>query len=206
MKKIAIISSIILGCNLSSFAQLTESSYIAGVSSSFFLTSPSNGSADNVMFSISPQIGKFVSEKWLVNGGLGYAMRIQKSNFGSGTGTNSTHNFSGQFGMTRFYPLSEKMYFTLDYSAGMGYELTNNQYMNDSTVIDSRSTAINLGIACSPGLAYFINKKWMIYSNLGALRYGYNYGIESNSGRHTLSYDLRANPFGIGARYIFDSM
>ena len=203
MKKIILVSSIFLACATQAFAQITESSYVLGASSSFFMATNPNGKADQLSFSIQPVAGKFISEKWLMNVGVGYSFRRLMSSFNPAQLHTTSNTFSGMFGMTRFYPISEKMYWTLDYSIGGGYILNDNQYILDSNVVDSRSTGFVGTLSASPGLSYFVNKKWMLFSSFGALRYTYDVSFNVFSARHTLGYNFQANSFGIGAKYIF---
>lgn len=202
MKRIVIIASIIFGSNLSSFAQVTESSYLLGASSSFFMATSPNGKIDQISFSIQPTAGKFISEKWLMNVGLGYYLRQQPSSY-QVQSSSSQNNFSGMFGMTRFYPLIDKMYFTLDYSVGAGYSIRNSQYVQDSVNVDTRSTGFNANLGVSPGLAYFVTNKWMLFSSFGALKYSYDVEFNVFNPRHSLGYNFQANSFGIGAKYVF---
>ena len=204
MKKLMIISSIVLGCSLQATAQIPESSYIVGGSSSFNLTTnPDDGKILRASFSIRPEIGKFVSEKWLIGGGVGYSISQSQSSNGFLSNSARTQEFSGNFSATRFYPLAEKFYFTCEYGLGVSYSFTHYEsLMNSVLQIENSTSETSSGIAVSPGLAYFINNKWMIYARMGSLSYRYAHNLDTKTGYHNVGYHLRANSFGIGARYI----
>lgn len=196
MKRIIILSSIIFACASQVSAQITESSYIVGGTSSFGLTSATEGQLTTWSFGIRPEIAKFVSEKWLVGGGLGYSVGAIHNSFLNGK--NLSNNVNGFFGATRFYPLADKFYFTLEYSIGLSFTRTNSEFAGNKSTSEMGSA----GIAASPGLAYFFNEKWMIFSRMGSLAYSYDHSFQSDNGFHRLGYSFQANSFGIGARYV----
>lgn len=207
MKRIIITASIILGCTLQSSAQITKSSYVVGGSSSFSFNTDNNfvGELNTISFSIKPDIGKFVSEKWLIGGGVGYSIsKTRQSNFYI-TSEGLVQSFSGNFAATRFYSIADKFYFTCEFSLGATYSIRSSKLYTDTGPMESSSSIISPNIGVSPGLTYFVNEKWMIYARVGALSYNYAHRIESKTGSHSLGYSLQANSFGIGVRYILGS-
>ena len=54
----------------------------------------------------------------------------------------------------------------------------------------------------APGLSYFLNRKWMLYTYVVVLNYGLNYNLDTDEIGHNLYLNLQANSFGIGVRYV----
>jgi len=190
----------------SASAQITPKSYtIGGGFSVAYGESGSNPNNSTQQFnlSISPTIGKFTSEKWLLQAGVGYGLNIFSANQVYPQPLRSSHSFNLTAGATRFFPISERFYFTLG-----GYitpEYTNTLVrtdMNGTFVEDTHST-LSGNFSISPGLTYFINKKWMLYSQFGAL--GYDISGHSNTDKisHKISMNLNSNTYLIGVRYVF---
>lgn len=205
MKKYLILASALLTFAAPSFSQITPSSYAVGGSSSLMLSSSPGGSNFlKTTFSINPEIGKFVSEKWYIGGGLGYTFNQQRMKPSSDEKlTSHSNSFSGNFVATRYYPLSEKFYFTMEYGLGGSFSLFQNQFLPDSLVSANINKSIGLGIGASPGFAYFITNKWIIFARLGRISYNFSKTFEFDNATHSLGYSFQGNSFGLGVRYGF---
>lgn len=206
MKKFSIISILVLTCSAQVLAQTKKGSYAVGGSSSFVLTS--NPSANNYLrttFSIQPEFGKFVSEKWLIGGSIGYVFdRLNNKSFNF-ENTTKQNRFGASFEATRFYPLTEKFYFTMAYGIGADYTTSRTESFDGTNTVDISSSSIAPSIGASPGLAYFINEKWMVFTRLGSLSYRGSFASNSDAAIHTLGYSFQGNSFGLGAKYVFGS-
>lgn len=202
MKKIIFLASVFVGVSMNSIGQVTPSSFLVGANSNFSLGTNKNGDVDRIQFSLQPSLGKFVSDKWMTNFGLGYSMMYSKN--GSLNRSNS-NQFSGTFGMTRYYPMSEKFYLTLNYSIGAGYEKTRFSFSQgqDSLITNGVNETASAQIFASPGLTYFLTRKWMLFSSFGGLGYSFNTSIVDFAPVHSIGYSFQANSFGVGARYVF---
>lgn len=173
-----------------SLAQPEKGKYIIGGTSSFgYSANRVNDNINSLNFSIQPQFGKFISDKTVLYGGLGYQLLRQRNQ----DFTTYGQGFNASFGFTRFRPLVNGLYLTLDGRINAGYNLYSNSFISS----DYYST----GIAFSPGLAYFLNDRWMIYSNIGSLYYNY-YTEPVNGFNNEFGYSFKANNFSIGARFI----
>ncbi len=175
-----------------SMAQPEKGKYIIGGTSALRYTAQRlNDNSSYLNFYIQPQFGKFISDKTVLYGGLGYQLsRIKDQNT-----TMLTQGFNATFGFTRFRPLVNGLYLTLDGRINANYALYS--YSNTNTTNDN----IGAGIAFSPGLAYFLNDRWMIYSNIGSLYYNYN--VEPVGGyNNDMGYSFTGNNFSIGARFL----
>ncbi len=205
MKKYLILASALLTFVAPSFSQITPSSYAVGGSSSFNFSSRTSGEGlVRTTFNIRPEFGKFVSEKWYIGGALGYGLDNGRNTFLDQKLTSRLQVFSGNFVATRYYPLAEKFYFTLEYGLGLNLIATHNETYNNSVVTATNSQSFGANIGVSPGLAYFITNKWMIFARLGKLSYDFSgtFGAD-NSGYHSIGYSFQGNSFGLGVRYVF---
>ncbi|MFT5860997.1 MAG: hypothetical protein ACI865_003115 [Flavobacteriaceae bacterium] len=190
-----------------SFAQPISGTYILGGSGSVsFNKSPSETyNLNSIRFGISPSIGKFISEKYVMEGGLGYSGYTQNQiNLADPSDFSrfSSHSFSLRFGITRFFPITDKLYFTLGTAIVPAYvfERLESESIGGPTSTDSKKYTGRFVI--SPGLTYFINDNWMLYSYMGVLNYEIGYDSEKELFGHSFYARLSANSFGIGARYI----
>lgn len=198
-----LIFTVFISCNSS--AQLTKGSYVVGGSASFsFSKSPDDiNSRESKTGSITPNFGKFVSEKYLLEVGLGYAYENRSFQFGNDYFNRQTSNlFSIQFGATRFFPIADQLYFTLGASITPAFKISKSETESNGNFFDEESSTISAKLNIAPGLAYFINKKWMIYSFVGALNYEVDHNTSSNLTGHEFYVNVSANSFGLGARYI----
>jgi hypothetical protein len=188
---------------LSSEAQLTPSTYLIGGSSSFqLLTRPSGDNLMRSSFAIQPEFGKFVSEKWYIGGGLGYSINNDRIYLSNQKMNNRIQILSGNFVATRYYPLAEKFYFTLEYGIGASYFLSENDYFNGPVIATGSGRGIGLNVGVSPGLAYFVNPKWMIFARMGSLGYNFSKTINFDNAIHSIGYSFQGNSFGLGVRYV----
>lgn len=187
-------------------AQITPKSYtIGGGFSIAYTESGSNASNSSQQFnlSISPTIGKFTSEKWLLQAGVGYGLTIFSTNQVYPKPLRSSHSFNLTAGATRFFPISERFYFTLGGYITPEFSKTLVRTDMNGTIQEDTHSTLSGNASISPGLTYFINKKWMLYSQFGAL--GYDISSHSNTDKisHGVSMNLNSSSYRIGVRYIF---
>lgn len=182
------------------FAQPTKGDYIIGGTLGFnYVNSPNLGLKNRGLnFSIAPSFGKFLSEKYLFTSGLNY--RYSDSYYESpiSESVSAISNELGlRFGITRFYPIVDKLYFTL--GAYVGASIESRENLSYGTKSKRNYTNATFGV--SPGLTYFLNNRWMINSSMGA----FTYTLSNSSGlnTHTIKADLSANSFRLGVSYIF---
>lgn len=210
MKTILIATITVITLTSNVFSQITPGSYVVGGGLSFRLKQyrPTDyQSQQNLNFTISPDIGKFVSEKWLVRGGLGYELHSNRSEFG-GINPSSSHtlsnSYSVRFGMTRFIPMGKQFYFTLGGFISPQYT-TVKTVQSSITSYNSSYNIVSGEINLTPGVTYFINNKWMLFSQFGALNYTVDKRSDLNNVTNNLSFNLNANTYLIGMRYVFGS-
>lgn len=188
-----------------SFAQLTPGSYVLGGGLGFsFSKSPGTTSnTKSTSFQLSPGIGKFISEKFLLDGGLEYSYVSRSSSQQSNYNQSSTGHFFGmRFGATRFFPIVDRLYFTLGAHIIPSYTKSRNEWSTSTSEGESTSENIEARLNVAPGLSYFINRKWMLFSYVGVLNYGVNYNMDTEDVGHNLYLNLQSNSFGIGVRYV----
>lgn len=190
----------------SSFAQLTPGSFVLGGGVGLGISKlPTQGyDAQNVNFTVYPGIGKFTSEKYLFEGGLGYGYYSHKSTNVVGSSFNQSNNsYSIRFGVTRFFPIFDQLYLTVGAFVMPTYSATKGENVSSSG-IQSNSSRSNISgsVIISPGLSYFVNRKLMLFAQVGGLNYRINKFNDSNEIGHELSFNLSANSYNVGVRYI----
>lgn len=186
-----------------SFAQPTEGTYVVGGHANFGYSKPQSDlvKSQRTNFTISPSIGKFISEKYQIAFGLGYSHSNRKEEMSSGSYFKQTaHSFSIRFATTRYFPIADKLYFTLEAAITPSYDV--NFSKTEYIGVENQSNNISARLNISPGLTYFINKKWMLYSSIGVLWYDASYNTETELIGHEIQTSLSPNSFGLGARYI----
>lgn len=186
------------------FSKPIKGDYIIGGTLGFNLnSSPNLGLKSRSMnFSIAPSFGKFISEKYLLHGGLGYSFNNSYSSSTNNDFIKSmSHGINLRFGITRFMPISEKLFFTADafIGTGIGFGKTKSSMFESMNQLRN----INATIGIAPGLAYFINSQWMIYSNIGLLNYTISHDSNAKRTTQSVNLNLSANSFKIGVNYIF---
>lgn len=188
-----------------SFAQPVKGNNVIGANLNFqFNTLPTSNSTTNKgSFSISPTFGRFISEKFLLEGGLGYAMSWYNYSDNNNFTKQNSQSASLIFGVTRFFSFTDKFYFTL--GANISPYFTTNQLTTKSGLFTTTGESNNLGgtLSILPGLSYFINQKWMIFTNVGLVNYQLNFNLENDLVSHNVNAKLMALPNSIGFRYIF---
>ncbi|MFK7785355.1 MAG: hypothetical protein AB8B56_09575 [Crocinitomicaceae bacterium] len=198
-----------LAISTTASAQITPGSYVVGGAAGLNFSNAPNGfsTSRTTSFYITPNVGKFVSEKYLLSGGIGYARYSQFSQNNPSYSNKSTGNsFSAQFGVTRYFPLVDRLYFTLGGSLIPAYTVNRNELTNQGgTASTSSSEMFSAMIDITPGLTYFVNRKWMLYTSVGVLNYQLSHNLTSDQTWHTVSMSARGNSFGVGVRYIIGS-
>ncbi|NVK64694.1 MAG: outer membrane beta-barrel protein [Flavobacteriales bacterium] len=187
------------------FAQITPKSYTIGGGFSMGYgesgTNPSN-SSQQFNLALSPTIGKFTSEKWLLEGGVGYGLNSFSYSHSSSLSSRSSHSFSLIAGATRFIPITERFYFTLGGYIIPSYTNTIvRSDLNGSIQKDYQST-VSGDLSITPGLTFFINKKWMLYSQFGALKYSVSGQSNTDNISQKVSMNLNSSSYIFGLRYV----
>jgi hypothetical protein len=206
MKAILLTTIFSISLVFSSLAQPTQGDYILGGSLVFNLTNVPVGinKRQSLSFSVAPSLGKFISEKFLISGGLGYSYRKDYNESSNQSFNESISNgISLNFGVTRFYPIVDKLFFTLGANVNLGYGFDKFKTGFAGVESSGNSRSLNGSIGISPGLTYFIKNRWMIYSNMGTINYSINHNITSSRTAHSINASLIANSFRVGVSYIF---
>lgn len=205
MKTVLSLSIFSLIISFSSFAQPTRGTYFVGgsVSGSFDKSPTQAYESKRYHFAISPNVGKFISEKYQLNFGLAYMIQNnQLQGLTDQLYRQTVQTFSASFGVTRYFPLTEKLYFNLSasitprYSNTSGY--TNINYWSESNSLETYAGSLSV----SPGLTYFLNNKWLLYSYIGGLNYSVTMYDFTDQLGHEMNINFAANSFGIGARFL----
>lgn len=189
---------------LGASAQLTPKSYVIGGGFSLAYaqsnSNPTNYSQFNL--SLAPTIGKFVNEKWLIEGGVGYGLSSFKNILGSPYNYRTSHSVSLSVGATRYIPISERFYFTVGGFISPRVGMNSASSDNNGTIVENNYSVYSGDVYLTPGLTYFINKKWMLFTQFGALKYSASTQSNSNTVLHNVSMNLNSSSFLVGFRYV----
>jgi hypothetical protein len=201
-----ILTSIIgLLITISSFAQITPGSYVLGGGLGFGYSKTPNTTSESqsTSFRISPGIGKFISEKHLIDGGVEYSFNTRSLQSQSDYFQKNTTHFAGiRFGLTKYIPIIDQLYFTVGAHAIPSYSTTLSESTISGSATQNTTSTVQARLNIAPGLTYFINKKWMLYTYVGVLNYGLKYNLTTEKIGHNLYLNLQSNSFGVGARYV----
>lgn len=203
--KTTLILAFTLILSTSSFAQLTPKSYVigGGVSFRFDKTPGHVVELHTTSFSITPGIGKFTSEKYFIEGGIGYSLFARKYEEQLDIVHKTTgHSFNFTFGATRYFPLIDRLYFTVGGQITPAYVTIRNETSNFGFLSSSKSDYASTNFRLAPGLSYFINRKWMLYAHVGLLNYNITYDFEQDLVGHSLRFSAQSNSFSVGVRYV----
>jgi len=187
-----------------SFAQPKQGNYVIGGSTSFDFDNSSITGVDNFSTSahLIPQFGKFLSEKILLEGGIGYSWIYNRTNNNSILAKIHTHGILGNISINRFFALTDKLNFTLGGYLSSSIGFANSTWESSGNITTSSSNRLMAGIGATPGLAYFINDKWMVNAKVGSL--GYSMTHFGGNYFHHIGYNFTSDLFSLGIRYIVD--
>lgn len=209
MKKSFLFLAVLLSCVLFSTAQDEPKKIFIG---GHFSVSSSNrdydeGDSKSFGFTISPAIGYFVGERWLI--GLNAIYSYQKSetvhtDIDSDRDVTTNNYLFGPF--ARYYiPLGEKIKIYTEFETLYGI---NKRKISDKTgteePFNSESDRKLLHLVLTPGLSYNITKSLLIEAEFGAVGFRYmdynsddDYGNTSSSKDTSFGISLNTLSFGL---------
>lgn len=171
---------------MSGYGQINKGAVFLG--GDFTLSSSTSGT-DNSSFPMDPKslylnvqstAGSFLSEKWLVGGGLAYSFRSFYTNnyyyFDGGyvqsRQRSNDHLYSISAFAARYFQIKGNLFFntTIEISAGFGNGKESDTYNSFNRSYDRKV----IGASISPGLTYFISSRWAAVANVGRLSFNYN--------------------------------
>jgi hypothetical protein len=203
--KIILASVITLFAFSSTFAQITPKSYTLGGSIDVGFNKMPGQLVElhTTSLSIAPGIGKFISDKYFIEGGVGYSLFARKYDEQSNIIHRTfVHTFSTSFGITRYFPVMDRLYLTFGGQITPAYATVINRTSNYGFTSSSKNDFFLTSVSLSPGLTFFIDKKWMLYASVSLLNYDLIYDFEQDLVGHNLFLSTRSNSFSIGARYV----
>lgn len=177
MKKVILSIALLSAIAFTTQAQTEKGKFIVGGNASY---STSKSDADNAKsshkFSIVPNVGYFVSDNIAVGTGVGY--ESSKGTVKSSTGKKEAFVVA-PFG--RYYtPIAEKFKFFSQLSVPMSFGNTK-AIDEDLKVGDKTGSTTSIGVALSPGFAFYPSSKIGIEFALNGISYN-NYKAEDSDG------------------------
>lgn len=206
MKLYTLFTVVAVSISLNASAQIQPGSNVIGGSASFGYLNRTKVSPDEdqMSFRINPSYGRFISDKWQlsVTGTYRYSSSLityqNSDNYFKGT----VNTFGGSLGATRFFEITDKLYFHLGGQLSYEYSLGKQEsYFIDYQKSDYASSDASISIR--PGFSYFPNKKLMIFANIGALNYSMQTNLTVFQVDHRVNFSLNSNSISIGAGFVF---
>ena len=164
------------------------------------------------MASINPTFGKFVKPNKLIGFGLNYGYYYNRStsdNFQSYQ-KSSGNSFGASVFTQNFFPISDKLFFTMLLKANSDYNYGNSNYTNQAYTFKNKGFSIAVSVA--PGLTYRLTNRWLIdgyLNNLFLASYSYNRQqspsdkvIANNFGLSSSLTNLTNGNLALGFRYL----
>ncbi len=208
MKKLILSIAVLTGLALTTQAQTEKGNWMLGGSLSFESSKSDATNAKAIQnFSIVPSIGYFISENIAIGTGLGYA----QTNIGVASGVGNVGQTQAfvvaPFG--RYYvPVAEKFSFFGQAAVPLAFGSAK-ETDADGKAGDKVGSSTAMGIAVSPGFAYFPSKKIGIEFAFTGLSYS-NLRVEDKDGNEvkgagndTISIGADFFPPKIGIQFYF---
>lgn len=182
------------GVIFSSQAQTEKGKFLTGGNVSYSTSkSDAEGAKSSHSFSIVPNVGYFVDDNIAVGTGIGY--ESSKSNVASQVGKQEAFVIS-PFG--RYYvPVAENFKFFGQVSVPMAFGSTKATDA-DLEVGDKTGSSTAIGVALSPGFAYFPSSRIGLEFSLNGVSYN-NYSVEDSDGNELKGYG--SEDFSIGTNF-----
>ncbi len=193
-----------IAINSSLHAQIVPDSRTIGgnISAGWYDAEREWNQSKSITANISPQFGKFINSKWLREFNTYYSFRQTKSIYPEELFPDRTfrnHSFGIGARMTRFFPITNNLFFTTTGVLSLGSYFEHQNILDDQ---ESYQYGVGLGAGIIPGFHYFITPKWIITAHFSGLNYNFNRNTEENSNTHYLRFSLTNQYSSIGFRYI----
>lgn len=205
MKKVILSIALLSGIAFTTQAQTEKGKFIVGGNVSYnTLKTDADGAKASHDFSIVPNVGYFVSDNIAVGTGIGF--QTSKASSESDFGKKNAFVIA-PFGR-HYVPVAEKFKFFSQLSVPMAFGTTK-AIDGDLEVGDKTGSSTSIGVALSPGFAYYPSSKIGIEFALNGIAYN-NYRVEDANGNDikgagTDSFSIGANFFApkIGVQFYF---
>lgn len=219
MKKLLLIGLFLCFC-------LSNTSYAQDYKGSVFLGGNLNVSgnvntdgfykAERIGFSVTPNIGGFVSRSFALGGTVWYrwSRQMNSNNFDDGS-LSETANTIGASAYARYYKFfGSKFAFITTGSVSYSYGFSNIERKNIDRLFTSKGEQNSVSASLTPGIVYFISPKFGLEVSFGSIGYVYYHnkqtateeGFGSETSRNESSsfqVDLDITSLQIGLMYYF---
>lgn len=159
-----------------------------------FSTTKIEDSYQSTNASIGPVIGFYIKDDLALGGVLSYSTNTTEY-----LGTNSSTSFSG-IGLSAFllrnYRMGNNLFFTLQPQASFSF--SKQKYSSIPTT--NNYSNFDLGVGISPGILFFINRKFALQTSLGSLGYSF-----SRRKQETISEPTNTHSFGLNGALAMSS-
>ncbi len=193
MKRILLAIAVLVACNVGAQAQ-----YFVGGQFGFNTTGGSQKSGGvtvdkpkTTLFSLSPSVGKFISDKLAVGASLNFTVQSQKTTVGGNTYTDKTTGF-GIAPFARYYFLQMNK-FGIFAQGQIGFSYSDSK--QPSVGPDEEIKTTTFGITVFPVTYYDLSEKFSLEASVSLFNFGFNTSTQKDQNNNK---DI-TNSFGFGA-------
>ena len=151
--------------------------------------SVTTGKGSNFNLDLSPNVGKFLSEKVAV--GIALDISFSQNTDGVSTETTTKSSSIGASPFLRYYAVKWNK-LALYGQGNLGFDLSNSTVTTGGSTSDGPKQT-SLYLTFSPGLSYDVTEKLSLITSINILNFGYNYHITKDGTTKTT-----ASNFNIG--------
>lgn len=149
-------------------------------------------------FSVYPEMGFFLNERYAVGGGLSFSSAKSRYDIPQGGyQENRTRGFGAYVFVKRYFPISEKFFFTMDGS--LDYDRGKTTYGNNG--FENTNKSYSIGLNATPSLIFFPSPNWAIEGSIGGLSLTHSRGISDEY--KSTSFGVNYGGISLGFAYYF---
>lgn len=198
--KLILVITFMITCQVAAAQFVKGDRFIAGG----FLVSAHKSSTGNgeenrfLSFFVSPEVGFFLNERYAIGGGLSYSTSTRKYELAQGSYQKVKNwGLGAYFFVKRYFPISEKFFFSLDGSVGYdrGRSTTGIPYA------ESTNKSYSMRLDATPSLIFFPSHNWAIEGSIGSLSLVHSRGVSDES--KSTTFGLNYGGISLGFAYFF---
>jgi len=155
---------------LTSLGQFTKGDKLIGGRLSLYTQrapgSPNGSYAPKVIdFSVLPEIGIFLNEKFAIGGNIGYFLRKEEVIIFPGTTSNNdSHGISVGLFLRRYFKISDNFFISLDGNSFYQKDVSENSS-------SSETKSYSIGVSVRPVFSFLPSKNWGLEAGIGNISF-----------------------------------
>ncbi len=168
-------------------------SYSSHINKDYSFNVPGNQKTGS--FQVSPYVGKFISNSFIIGGGLYYSNNRTSFKAKSNTDNIFDNNRIGNYYSLNVFvryikPINDHFNFYMHADIISYYSNYNIEYPNDPSYTYSKKEYLSYGIDIKPGILFYLNDKWALETSLGLLKYESNIDNSDDEKSNTKNFNI----------------